>query len=193
MMGMLRHILSLRSQSRCAKNSDVIPYIRCLVRSDVRTILDIGCGKLWDNNPPSEDILLSCFNDEKYRILGIDIFPECVEWRRKNMKIGEYYLLDARQILSLLPRKFDLVLAHHLIEHLSKEDGWKLLSDVSELALKQIIIGCPIGFTDTEYAVKLHGNEYERHLSGWYAEEFERLGFKVIRIKNVILGIKLLR
>ena len=104
------------------------------------------------------------------------------------MPTGEYLVLDAKNILDLLPRKFDIVLAHHIIEHFSKEDGENLLSNMFQLASKQIIIGCPDGFTNTNYAVALHGNEYERHLSWWSKEDFEKLGFKMMKIKNVLLG-----
>lgn len=51
-------------------------------------MFDIGCGKLWDNNPINEDILFSCFDNPKYKITGIDIFPQCIEWRKKRAEKG---------------------------------------------------------------------------------------------------------
>lgn len=54
-----------KSKQDIARNSDVIPIILSNTRKDIVTVLDIGCGKLWDNNPRGEDILFSCFNDPK--------------------------------------------------------------------------------------------------------------------------------
>ncbi len=97
--------------------------------------------------------------------------------------------MDARK-LNLLTKRFDLVLAHHVIEHFPKEEGLILLNNIEKLAIKQIIIGTPIGFVDTEYAVALHNNEHERHLSGWKPRFFEKRGYKIYQDPNVFLAIK---
>ena len=164
------------------RNSDFIPYIQACLRPDIVTVLDIGCGKLWDGNPPSEDYLLSVFSSPKFRVTGIDVFPECIEWRKKNGPLGEYICMDALEARSRLGRRFDLVIAHHVIEHFDKETSRKFVEDIESLALKQVIIGAPVGFTNTDYAVKLHGNEYERHKCGWIPEEFIAVGYSVVHI-----------
>jgi SAM-dependent methyltransferase len=161
------------------RNSDFIPFIRSCLRQDVRTVLDIGCGKLWDGNPPSEDYLLSIFNSPQFLVTGLDIFPDCVTWRKENGPPGEYLCLDARQAPTL-GRHFDLVIAHHVIEHFDKETGPQLLDDWEGMATKQVIIGTPVGLTDTAYAVELHGNEAERHKSGWLPEEFTARGYTLV-------------
>lgn len=171
-----------------ARNSDIIPYIKSLIRLGVKTVLDLGCGQLYDGNTGEEDILISCFDSSDYEVLGIDLCPGCVSWRKANMKNGEYMVLDVREIRKLEPR--DLVLAHHVIEHLSKGDGYRLIFDMILKAKKQIIVGAPIGYTNTEYAVKLHNNEFERHISGWFPYEFRQLGFNVIEVKNVFVAEK---
>lgn len=159
------------------------------MHGDIVTVLDVGCGKLWDNNPKSEDILFSCFDNQKYKITGIDIFSECIDWRKKNGPPGVYLTMDAKKLRDFAG-KFDLVIAHHILEHMNKEESQNLLEEIERKALKQIIIGAPIGFTNTEYAVTLHRNPYERHFCGWFSEEFERRGYRVYKIKNVFLAFK---
>jgi SAM-dependent methyltransferase len=161
------------------RNSDFIPHIRLCLRSDIATVLDIGCGKLWDGNPPSEDYLLTIFSSPKFCVTGIDIFPDCIDWRKENGPPGEYICMDALEACNL-GRRFDLVICHHVIEHFDKETSRRLVANIESLATKQIIIDAPVGFTNTDYAVKLHGNEYERHKCGWTPDEFMAEGYSVV-------------
>jgi len=163
------------------RNSDFIPYIKSCQKADITTVLDIGCGKLWDNNPPSEDYLLSVFSSRDFKVTGIDIFQECIEWRRENGPHGKYFLMDALDAHSKLDR-FDLVICHHVLEHFDKDTSRKLIEDIESLAIKQVIIGAPIGFTNTDYAVGLHGNEYERHKCGWTPDDFVDMGYSIVYI-----------
>ena len=171
-------------------NADfIIPIIKREVRKDVVTVLDVGCGMLYDNNPASEDILLSCFADKRYKVAGFDIFEEAVAFRKKGYPKGEYFVMDARNLNSLTQR-YDLVMAHHVIEHLTKEEGLTLLKNIEKVAIKQIIIGTPIGFVNTDYAVALHNNEHDRHHSGWQPLFFENRGYTIYQDPNIFLAIK---
>jgi 2-polyprenyl-3-methyl-5-hydroxy-6-metoxy-1,4-benzoquinol methylase len=172
-----------------AKNSDVIPYIRKYLRDDIVTILDVGCGKIWEGNDKGEDILFSLFNDPRYKITGIDISNECINWRKINGPKGKYLVMDALDIDSL-EDDFDLIIIHHVLEHFNKEESKALLGKIEDKAKKQIIVGTPIGFTNTEYGVLLHHNDRERHLCGWYPNEFEIRRFTVKKIKNALLAVK---
>jgi len=168
-------------------NLDIIPTIKSFIRSDIVTVLDIGCGMLY---PPFDamehDILGSCFS--RYQITGIDACQACIDWRLKNGPPGNYYLQDAKCLGS--DQCFDLVVAHHVIEHMTKEDGRQLIDKIEQIATKQIIIGAPIGFSDNSGMEKKRQNPYEKHLCGWEPEEFEKLGYKVTRICNVFLATK---
>lgn len=164
------------------RNSDFIPYIQACLRPDVVSILDVGCGKLWDGNPPSEDYLLSVFSSSRFHITGIDIFPECIEWRKENGPPGRYIHMDALEARERLGRRFDLVIAHHVIEHFDKETSKGLIRDIENMAMKQVIVGAPVGFTNTDYAVELHRNEWERHKCGWTPNEFVAIGYSIVHV-----------
>ena len=66
-----------------------------------------------------------------------------------------------------------------------------VLEKIEKKAKKIILIGSPIGYVDTEYAVGLHHNNvYERHLSGWYPNEFIKRGYMVVNDPNIFLAFK---
>ena len=171
------------------KNSDFIPIIKKHIPKDAISVIDVGCGKLNDDNPDKEDILISCFSDPKYEITGIDGFKENIEWRNNHRLRGEFILMDVRDIKKL-GRKFDVVICHHVIEHLVKEESLALVKGLESITGKVLIIGTPVGFTDTHYAVDLHHNDLELHKCGWMPSEFEQMGYKTMTKKQAFLAIK---
>ncbi|MEI6479408.1 MAG: class I SAM-dependent methyltransferase [bacterium] len=186
----IKNILKrLLGRKNSATNADIMPAIKEAVRGDIVSVLDVGCGRIWDGNDKNEDILFSIFDKPNFKITGIDVFPECIEWRRQNGPSGEYLVMDARNI-DTLSNSFDLVICHHVLEHFSKDESEKLLVELEKKAAKQVIVGTPIGFTNTEYAVEIHGNEHERHLCGWEPDEFRNRGYAVTVIKNVLIAVK---
>ena len=78
-------------------------------------------------------------------------------------------------------KSFDCVLASDVIEHLTKEDGQKLIKVMENLATKKVIIFTPNGFL---YQPAHDGNEYQKHLSGWSVKEMKNLGYRVIGING---------
>ena len=175
--------------TRTAKNSDNIPHIRDLIPPDAHSILDVGCGMLSDGNPLSEDILHEVCRGNRYEVTGIDKFPRCVQWREMNGPPGDYRVMDARDVRTLC-RHFDVIICHHVIEHLTKEDGVSLLAALECMYDRLLLVATPIGFVDTEYNVILHHNEWERHLCGWEPDEFRGMGYHVLEIKNQFIASK---
>ena len=172
------------------RNSDFIPAIRSCLKSNIVTVLDVGCGRLWESDPASDDYLLTLFSSPLFHVTGVDILPECVRWRQENGPPGEYVCMDALNI-GKLDRKFDLVILHHVIEHFGKELARTLVLLAESLALEQVVVGAPIGFTDTAYAVSLHNNPYELHRSGWLPSEFVAMGYKVVYVfAGAFLAVK---
>jgi len=74
---------------------------------------------------------------------------------------------------------FDCVLASDLIEHLTKEDGLKLIDMMEKIAKNKIIIFTPNGFlSQGEY----DNNPWQIHKSGWTVKEMKEKGYEVIGI-----------
>jgi len=164
--------------SRLGYISKYLPFsylwvFRVLVGKDVKTILDIGCG---DGN-----FMKGLAVGEKWKIIGIDIYPKSLEEAREKNVYADLIKGDIIKIAKDLvnkKQKFDLVFCSATIEHLSKKDGFILLRQVEKLASKKIIFGTPNGFMNNPKKF-LGENKYQVHKSGWTQKEFEELGYKV--------------
>ena len=148
-------------------------YIRRLLRSgECRTALDVGCG-------PSST--LAQFRDELHTV-GIDAFPEAVEAAKRagthhDYIVGNVLELSDEELLAPVGGEpYDLVVLLHLVEHFPKSVGYRLLERCEQLTRKFVVVETPNGYLEQgpEY-----GNEFQRHLSGWFVHDFEGLAYRV--------------
>ena len=142
--------------------------VRRELDSKYRTILDVGCGT---------GAFMYVFNQEgKYKITGVDIHkPAVIE----AIKTGIYHkvsLMDIRK-LNFKKKSFDVVISSHVIEHLKKADGYKMLHAIEHIAKNKVIIITPMGEVEQH---TYGGNKYQEHISAWYPEDFAKKGYKVI-------------
>jgi hypothetical protein len=149
-------------------------YTRQLaLRADSRLALDIGCGSFS---------FLSAFRP-KLKTVGIDAFPEAIE-RAKSRNLHDHYIVadilktDIEDILSQVSDvgTFDIVTLYGVIEHFPKSQGFEILERCEKLTSKFVLLETPHGFVEQGPEF---GNEFQRHLSGWYIHDFEGLGYKV--------------
>ncbi len=135
------------------------------------SILDVGCG----SNSPLQHI------PRKFFAVGVDAFAPSIEQSRKSKIHNEYCQLDVIDIdKKFAPDSFDCVMALDVIEHLTKQDGLKLLSAMERIAKKRIIIFTPNGFLPQPP----DGNPWQKHKSGWTVEEMKAHGYTVIGING---------
>ncbi len=161
----------IRQRLRPLRVSD---YTAQLVgRGDCKTGLDIGCGSHSD---------LSAFRP-KLRTVGIDAFPMAIELAKAKNLHDDYLVADilredAHSILERVNNgnKFDVVSLYGVIEHVPKELGFELLRRCEELTSKYVILETPNGFVEQGPEF---GNEFQRHLSGWFVHDFEGIGYKL--------------
>ncbi|MCX6926852.1 MAG: class I SAM-dependent methyltransferase [Verrucomicrobia bacterium] len=139
---------------------------------DCRTALDIGCG-------PSS--FLNQFRPN-LRTVGLDAFEGAIAEARRRGQHDDYVLAD---ILTTSPeaileraggRPFDLVTLFDVIEHFPRRQGLELLERCERLTSKFVVVHTPNGFLPQgpEY-----GNEFQRHLSGWFPCDFEGMAYTV--------------
>jgi len=151
-------------------------------RGDCRSALDIGCGS---------SSVLTRFRPG-LRTVGLDAFEGALAEARRRAQHDEYVLAD---VLSTSPetileraggQPFDLVTLFDVIEHFPKRQGYELLERCERLTSKYILVVTPSGFLEQgpEY-----GNPFQRHLSGWFAHDFEGLAYTV----HGALGTKVFR
>ena len=131
-------------------------------------ILNVGCGN---------GIFMSVLNSKrKHQVTGVDIFPP---YLRQAKKTGVYNRLITQDInkLTFPDKSFDIVICNHVIEHLKKNEGLKLLKCFEKIARKKIIVVTPVGFLEQD---ERDDNKHQRHLSSWFPHDFSKLGYKVI-------------
>lgn len=130
------------------------------------SVLDLGCG---DNSPLG-------FIEKKNYLVGIDGFKKSIQIS-KNKNIHDKY--SHKNILEIKndfkKKSFDAVVALDVIEHLKKQDGFKLIKLMEYFAVKKVILLTPNGFVNQPG----EGNGLQEHLSGWRVSDFRKLGFKV--------------
>ena len=119
-----------------------------------RSALDIGCGPGYYSS-----ILL----DKGWNVTAIDVDPKNID--AVKTIATETFLGDAHRILLEQPeRKYDLVIALEIIEHLSKGDGEILLGDIRRVLKPEGVLlistpnkFSPEGLVEHYYAEKIMG------------------------------------
>jgi len=140
------------------------------VYKKVDVLLDVGCGIR-----PYNDIVAKTH-------ICIEPYKEYVEHLQKKSNADAYYVIlntDACSGVKLFSDKsVDTICMIDLIEHLEKEDGFKLLNEASRVARKQIVVFTPFGFFPQIYhegdkdAWGYDGIDFQQHKSGWLPEDF---------------------
>jgi predicted TPR repeat methyltransferase len=150
-------------------------YIRELKKecNGCETILDVGCGAISPIQYFSQAI--------KYSV-GIDSFAPSIEKSKAAGIHNKYFLMDVMEISDKFPKNsFDYVVALDLFEHLEKNDGYRLIPMMENIARKKIVIFTPNGF---QKQGEFDFNSRQVHLSGWKVDEMRAMGFRVIGING---------
>ncbi len=130
------------------------------------SILDIGSGR----NPSVAAL------SKKGWCVGIDHYLPYIK-TEKNKDVHDANILGDVRALPFKDNSFDCAVATEIIEHLRKEDGFIMLSEMERVSRQKIILTTPNGFLPT-----LPGpddNPDEAHISGWEVEELRSLGFEI--------------
>jgi 2-polyprenyl-3-methyl-5-hydroxy-6-metoxy-1,4-benzoquinol methylase len=154
-----------------------------------RSILDVGAGmgkwgllfreylEGWHHHRYKRDRW-------QVKIDGIEIFGDYIQdWHRAiydSIVPG-----DVRRVFTgdLMGLHYDLIFMGDVIEHMPKQDGWKLLK---ELPYRTCIISTP------NFPTRVHRNPenvHQDHLSRWSAEDFRTLKH-VILLKGRMLVVE---
>jgi hypothetical protein len=135
--------------------------------------VDIGCGSFS---------FLSAFRPG-ITTIGLDAFPTAIEMA-KQRNLHDHYIVadilktDIEDILCQVPNasQIDLVTLYGVIEHFPKSQGYEMMERCEKLTSKFVLLETPHGFVEQGPEF---GNEFQRHLSGWYIHNFAGRGYKV--------------
>ena len=140
-------------------------------------VLDVGCGfGFWG-------WVLRMHTGGEFYLAGIEINPNYIE-KLSPLNIYDNILhMDITKDLEKIPNdSFDLVIASHVIEHLEKNEGWKMLDELRRICRKILIVLCPEGDAiDYDEKTPMHEiSKYDYHRSAWHASDFKgHKGFKI--------------
>ncbi len=144
-------------------------------------ILELGCGR--------DSVILD--SSTKLHYTGLEIFEDYaikIEQQiiaRKNLNIVSYDIIRQDFLnYDFKDKHFDIVILIDVLEHLNKDDGYKVLEIIHNLSKKVIIIKTPNGFVHQN---AFDGNEHQAHLSGWEVDEFRKMNFRVYGMSGLNL------
>lgn len=146
----------------------------------VESVLDVACGLS----------LKSKYIDAQIRV-GVDIHPEYFKHIESDVPytVIKYDVRNLGEIF--VPKSFDLVIACDIIEHLEKEDGFKLLRHCESIARIAVIIETPQGYVPQNIDILGYGGDYwQTHRSAWLKSDFSKLGYKVSLRKYTMSDVK---
>jgi len=144
-------------------------YICNVIDTYSDSLLDVGCGA------GVESMLLA----EKcsFRYVGLDIFrPYLVQAKKRLPKARANFILCDIRYLPIRDKTFDIALCMNVLEHLQREEGFKLIADLELVTRRQIIVWVPIGLFEPG---ALDNNPWQAHRSAWSEDDLTRLGFTV--------------
>ena len=156
----------------------VIPTVKsCAAKElrDCRSILDLGCG--------SESFIPLISGAAE--VIGVEADPQSAAAARSSGYYAEVINGDLRD-LKFAPNTFDAVVLIEVLEHMPFSDGQELLKKAKSWSKKKLLVTTPNGFWPQG---ALHGNEYQRHVSGWKMDDLHDHG---MRVKG-LAGFKIFR
>ncbi|MFX0008076.1 MAG: class I SAM-dependent methyltransferase [Promethearchaeota archaeon] len=157
-------------------NLKIFPNLRSELEKAIlpcSTLLDLGCGA----NSPIK------YFSEKFQCIGIDLYEKSINESKKKKIHNEYCQMDVLKIEeNFKPNSFDCVVALDLIEHLTKEDGNKLIRAMERISKKKVVIFTPNGYHPQG---ECDVNPWNVHKSGWTVEEMEQKGYRVIGMNGL--------
>ncbi len=147
-------------------------------------VLDLGCGDGY-----STAIMVKSLR-KRFYIVGFDAYEDNLRLAEQTGVYGLLLRADIREIEGRV-NPADIVLLCEILEHISKEDGYKLLYWLEKIAHKCIIITSPPHLNrnregrsyeeDVKFREWLHKDKpwTMPHVSVWKSADYEKLGYQV--------------
>lgn len=116
---------------------------------------------------------------KQIKLTGIEVWKPSYELAKQK---GVFDKLILGNIIDYeFKEKYDVVLLLFTLEHLTKEDGMKVLDKIEKISKKKIFISIPCGFLKQKAFQDTSGefNPYQEHKSGYWEKELLRRGYSL--------------
>lgn len=167
--------------------------------TDPVTVLDIGCGAAlyWADGPLSRLV-----DEGKVLVTLFDVVkPTSLELTRAG--ISRMTGLAPEDLAKFNDKSFDFVICLDVLEHLPKEDGYRVLYEMERISSGRVLIQVPNGFV---WQPPSQNNQHNAHISSWTPKDMRdfgwnnqvgHLGFKLLfgpygKPKGILSNLKLL-
>lgn len=154
------------------------------------TLLDLGCG-----DGRAMKLIAKKINGN-FKFTGLDAFQSAINCAKEQQIYETLIVANIKDNLPFGEKSFDVVVLLEVLEHLSKDDGKKLLVTMESIARKALILSTPACLDrkrrgtveeDIAYYTELNKDKPQEmpHISIWTPEEYEKYGFKVMRANGI--------
>ena len=140
------------------------------------SLLDVGCGR---------GIIGALMRIYRFPqiVVGVDIFNEYLAFCRKMGFYDQVKKHDLRKPLPFYNKEFEVSTCIEVIEHLDKDDGINLLTELERVS-ENVIVSVPTKyFPQKAYDSNIH----QKHACGWSAKEFRKRGYTVLGVGKFLL------
>jgi len=132
--------------------------------------LDFGCGRGRCGH------LLRTFSAF---LCGIDLFTPSLTTAQNTSTYDALIRADLSSSLPFKDRVFDLAVGFEVLEHLSKDDGMTLLSEIERVTRTIIILSTPNIWKQKLDVAEHDRNAFMKHKSIWSVAELKKRGYEV--------------
>lgn len=133
-----------------------------------KTVLDLGCGRGLNGC-----LLHSSRDLTGTTLIGLEINDDYIKSCQEH-KIYDKILKHELPTIPLKDKSVDLILCIEVIEHLTHDEGVKLLDEIDRVGKGRVIITTPNMFFYT-----IEGRDEDEHKSLWKIQDFRSRGYKV--------------
>ena len=144
-------------------------YLKSLLPRKGVKLLDVGHGY------GQIGLMVKAHTMGDCELWGVEIYPPYHEFQ-KRLGIYDHLILGNALETTLPDKTVDYTIASHVIEHLEKDDGYKLLKEMERVTRRKVIVTTPKGRVPAE---EKDGNIFNMHKAGWEAEDFKADGYEV--------------
>uniref|UniRef100_A0A7C3FD14 Methyltransferase domain-containing protein n=1 Tax=Candidatus Methanomethylicus mesodigestus TaxID=1867258 RepID=A0A7C3FD14_9CREN len=157
------------------------PFVlRIIPKSAKGNIVDVGCGYGLFGH------MIRFERGYEGALIGVDRSPlHLSKIRRYGSGIYDALILADATRIPLGDGSSEIAIAQEVIEHLSNEDGERLLDELERISSRLIIVTTPRGRLPQDCEGSL-----EIHRSGWSEKEFISRGYEVIYAGSVQMSLR---